>query len=61
MNKIPVLFSSKEECCGCGACGDICPVGAIGMIKDNMGFFYPSINEDICLRCGQCVGVCTFK
>ena len=35
------LFSGREECCGCSACADVCPVGAIHMEQDEEGFSYP--------------------
>lgn len=61
-NKIPpILYSNKEECCGCGACAAVCPRGVISMIKDEEGFFYPVIDENRCVRCSSCIKVCGFK
>lgn len=51
---------NKCDCCGCGACADICPLSAIKMKKDNVGNKYPLINEDICINCGACARVCGF-
>lgn len=31
------LYLKKEDCCGCGACVDICPVHAIRMNRDEEG------------------------
>lgn len=31
------LYREKKTCCGCGACADICPVGAIHMVMDEEG------------------------
>lgn len=31
----PVLFESKEECCGCGACAYICKQNAIVLELDD--------------------------
>ena len=59
--EVPVLFEKKEDCCGCGACQAICPVGAIAMEQDQDGFYYPQISPDPCLRCGQCLQVCPLK
>ena len=28
------LFENKKSCCGCGACANICPKGAITMKPD---------------------------
>ena len=58
---IPVLFESKEDCCGCNACMNICPKSAIEMQRDEIGFFYPAINEEKCIRCYQCIKVCPLK
>ena len=51
---------NKCDCCGCGACADICPVSAITMEKDNIGNKYPIVNEEICINCGACTRVCGF-
>ena len=58
---IPVLFTKKEECCGCSACYAICPRKAIKMISDEEGFEYPIINDKLCVRCNLCLSVCPFK
>lgn len=51
---------NKCDCCGCGACADICPVSAITMKNDIIGNKYPIINEEICINCGACTRVCGF-
>lgn len=58
---IPILFRSKEECCGCSACHAICPLKAISMVEDEEGFEYPQIDEECCIRCNKCMQVCPFK
>ena len=60
-NTVPVLYSSKDRCCGCGACLNICPRHAIAMKEDELGFLYPEIREDLCVRCGLCKKVCAFQ
>ncbi|MCM1187047.1 MAG: polysaccharide pyruvyl transferase family protein [Lachnoclostridium sp.] len=52
---------TKEECCGCGLCADICPKNCIKLIADDEGFFYPAINEEQCIHCGLCQKVCKEK
>lgn len=47
-----------KTCTGCGACKNICPVGAIEMKEDNEGFLYPAINKEKCTNCGMCKKVC---
>ena len=58
---VPQLFSSREDCSGCAACMNICPVQAITMEPDREGFLYPVIAGDKCVHCRRCVGVCPFK
>ena len=58
---IPILFREKEDCCGCTACYAICHKEAISMVEDEMGFAYPRINEEKCVRCYQCIKVCPIK
>ena len=60
-SEIPKLYKNKENCCGCSACAAICPVGAIVMIMDDEGFFYPEIDKEKCIRCHSCLKVCTLK
>lgn len=48
---------SRGKCCGCKACGDICPKSAIKFQTDEEGFFYPFVNSD-CINCGLCRKVC---
>lgn len=44
---------NADECVGCGACVEECPVGAI-VEKDGKYV----INADECIECGACEGVC---
>ena len=59
--QIPVLFTNKENCCGCSACYAICQTGAIIMRPDEEGFYYPYVEEAKCIRCYKCLSVCIFK
>ena len=60
-DNIPVLFTRKEECCGCSACYATCPVNAIRMEMDEEGFLYPYICADKCVGCKKCMVVCPIK
>ena len=55
------LFSEKKECCGCGACVDVCKAGAIRMVQDKEGFWYPRVSQLKCKKCGQCKQVCPVR
>lgn len=57
---MPVLFNSKTQCCGCGACFAACPKKAIEMKTDGV-FSYPVIDTALCIECGKCEKVCRFK
>lgn len=49
---------NKEECVGCTACANICPVKAINMQIDEEGFEYPMIDENKCISCELCIKTC---
>lgn len=57
-----MFFQSKNkaDCCGCGACSDVCPKKAITMQADECGFLYPVIDEALCIHCGLCEKTCIF-
>lgn len=50
----------KENCCGCSACCNSCPVDAISMVDDEYGFCYPRVNNSICIGCQKCLYSCDF-
>lgn len=56
-----ILYNDKKDCCGCGACMNICPVQAIKMIEDEDGFIYPSINREKCIECFLCKKHCGYQ
>jgi len=56
-----ILYKEKKNCCGCGACENICPVGAISMKPDEYGFLYPEIDANECIECGLCKMACGFQ
>lgn len=56
MNNINIV--SKDECCGCSGCKQICPKSAITMIENEEGFKYPKINIEKCINCGLCKKIC---
>lgn len=61
MSKKVKLYKKKKECCGCGACEQICPENAINLEEDKEGFLYPVIDFYRCIGCGMCEKVCTIR
>jgi len=55
------LYKNKKDCCGCGACLNICSEKAISMKIDEYGFIFPEINYENCNNCGLCKKVCAFQ
>lgn len=53
-----INITDKVQCCGCNACGDICPKDAITFRTDIEGFWYPEVNKDKCIDCGLCEKTC---
>lgn len=47
-----------DKCYGCGACKQICPVGAIDIIQNEEGFYCAIISKDKCINCSKCIDVC---
>lgn len=45
---------NKDECIGCGACAEQCPMSAI--VIDDEG--KADINADTCIDCGACACTC---
>lgn len=48
----------KTSCTGCGACSLVCGKKAITMSIDEEGFYYPKLDEKLCVHCGLCDRIC---
>jgi NAD-dependent dihydropyrimidine dehydrogenase PreA subunit len=53
-----INIQTKEYCCGCGACVEICPRHCISFHNDKEGFKYPRVNIVECIDCHLCEKVC---
>ncbi len=53
-----IQIIDKQDCCGCGACINICSCKCISFEEDKEGFLYPRVNLDKCTDCGRCEEVC---
>lgn len=53
-----IQIKNKVDCCGCNACGDICPKQCISFPRDKEGFWYPEVDLDKCIDCHLCEKVC---
>ena len=56
-----ISLPEKKDCCGCGACGSICPKHAISFAQDEGGFVFARIDANACVRCGMCQQVCPIQ
>lgn len=59
--RLPELYTSKNECCGCTACVFACPENAISMFPDEEGFLYPVVDASVCIGCKACLKACPLK
>jgi Pyruvate/2-oxoacid:ferredoxin oxidoreductase delta subunit len=48
-----IRVTDEDQCTGCGACKEICPVDAIVMEED-----VPRVDREWCIGCGVCSTVC---
>lgn len=53
-----IKILEKHNCCGCGACAQICPKQCVSIEADNEGFLYPKVDESKCIDCGLCEKTC---
>lgn len=53
-----IQFDFDNQCCGCAACANACPVDAIQMRQNDEGFWFPWVDERVCINCKKCEKVC---
>lgn len=56
MNNVSIV--TRDACCGCKVCCDVCNHRAISYVLDDEGFFVPKVDSDLCKDCGLCTKVC---
>ena len=61
MNIELLLKDERKNCCGCGACENICPADAIVLVSDETGFLYPKVDIVKCIECRNCIEACNYK
>lgn len=54
-DKVRCQLMKRQMCIGCLACESVCKVGAISVEPDNAGMRTYRINDDKCVRCGECI------
>jgi len=52
------VYEFTNECTGCRACEQACPIKCISIKEDAEGFEYPVIDETKCIQCNVCKYVC---
>ena len=52
------LLVEKKSCVGCGNCSVVCKMKACTFSRDQEGYYYPTINEALCISCKACINVC---
>lgn len=52
------VLKDMKNCTGCGCCENICAHGAIKMILNEEGFYYPEIDNSKCVACNICTIKC---
>ena len=48
-----IVWVDVTRCTGCGACVEVCPVGAIALVDGKA-----RVDEELCTGCGACVDAC---
>lgn len=58
MQEKSVTGIGENQCCGCGACRQVCPKQCISEAENQRGFRLPVVDSSKCISCGLCRRVC---
>lgn len=53
-----IEIKNKQDCCGCEACYNVCPLNCISMKYDKEGFKFPYVDHQKCVDCRKCESAC---
>lgn len=53
LRRVKMAVKVSDECIGCGACVDSCPVSALQVVDDKA-----QCDDAACAECGACVDAC---
>ena len=53
-----IKLAEKAHCTGCRACSNVCPTYSVKFELKGL-HFYPTIDENTCIKCGKCMSVCS--
>jgi len=55
---VPATLNLNPMCNGCLSCVNACPFDALGVTRDEFGYYVPELIPQNCTDCGLCVRVC---
>lgn len=53
-----IEICKREDCTGCMLCAQQCKSEAISIVTDNLGFIYPIVDNEKCVKCHICQKTC---
>lgn len=56
--KATVEVVPEHRCSGCGGCKNVCPVDAVKLEENELGYLLPRVDKEKCISCGLCLKRC---